>query len=267
MIGVELPEEWVKMHHDERGFTDEEWNSFIKVYGILHHKMSKSSPIIKTLHKEVDKKKLKSVIRDRTQMVLAGTGIRRMRKTKVEDQFPMGNGLNRLVDKASLNGLARPSAASLTDPYTKEECMTEEEYRCYGCSIRTKQVHFFYDKLCLACGGHNWEHRTRERDLSGKIAMVTGGRVKIGYQAVLKLLRCGATVYTTTRFPMDACQRYAKEVDFSEWDSRLHVMGPLDFKDLKGLSDFCEEILLTLPKIDILINNAAQTIGRHVIDS
>jgi len=100
------------------------------------------------------------------------------------------------------------------------------------------------------------------RDLTGKVALVTGGRVKIGYQAVLRLLRCGARVFTTTRFPVDAAQRYAKEEDFDDWKERLDILGPLDFQDLRGLSLFCEAFAERCPRLDILINNAAQTIAR-----
>ena len=44
--------------------------------------------------------------------------------------------------------------------------------------------------------------------IKGYICLVTGGRVRIGYQICLKLLRAGATVITTTRWPTDAVLRY-----------------------------------------------------------
>ena len=103
--------------------------------------------------------------------------------------------------------------------------MTEAPCKCHGCAKHTTDVHFFYDKYCLECGAFNWEKRTQSRDLTGKKALVTGGRIKIGYQIVLKLLRCGAEVYTTTRFPVDAAERYAREKDFQAWRDRLHVIG------------------------------------------
>ncbi len=44
-------------------------------------------------------------------------------------------------------------------------------------------------------------------DLTGRVAIVTGARVKIGYQAAILLLRAGARVIVTTRFPHDAAAR------------------------------------------------------------
>ena len=41
-------------------------------------------------------------------------------------------------------------------------------------------------------------------DLRGRVALLTGGRVKIGYQAGIKLLRAGAQLIVTTRFPRDS---------------------------------------------------------------
>jgi len=261
-MGIELPHAWVEQHWEERGFTDAEWATFLKVYAILHHRLSKSSPQMNTMYKEIKKKNLRKVIADRASMVLAGTGIRRMRAMPVEEQHVLGEELQQLVNKAGDAGLRRPASAPMTEPFTKEPCQTETDMKCHGCSVHTKEVHFFYDKMCLECGAHNWEHRTRHRDLTGKVALVTGGRIKIGYQIVLKLLRCGATVHTTTRFPVDAAQRYAKEPDFPAWKSRLHVRGPLDFLDLRGLNEFVEGLEQELPRLDILVNNAAQTIAR-----
>lgn len=48
--------------------------------------------------------------------------------------------------------------------------------------------------ICLRCRQINSNKRDQSADLQGKIALVTGGRTKIGYHTALKLLRCGATV-------------------------------------------------------------------------
>ena len=42
------------------------------------------------------------------------------------------------------------------------------------------------------CGDFNFAKRTETADLRGRVALLTGGRVKIGYQAGIKLLRAGA---------------------------------------------------------------------------
>jgi NAD(P)-dependent dehydrogenase (short-subunit alcohol dehydrogenase family) len=95
------------------------------------------------------------------------------------------------------------------------------------------------------------------------VAVVTGSRVKIGYQTCLKLLRSGATVVATTRFPNSAADTYRKETDFSSWRDRLHVYG-LDLRDVTGLEAFTRFLKMKYHKsgIDILINNACQTIRR-----
>ena len=96
---------------------------------------------------------------------------------------------------------------------------------------------------------------------AGRIALVTGARVKIGYATALRLLRAGARVIVTTRFPHDAALRYSNEPDFTAWQDRLHIYG-LDFRYLPILEHFVEHLYATYPALDILINNAAQTVRR-----
>src|SRR5262249_5695342 len=91
------------------------------------------------------------------------------------------------------------------------------ERACYICKRRHPCVHHCYDRRCESCGEFNFRKRTELADLGGRVALVTGARVKIGYQAALKLLRSGARVLVTTRFPRDAAARYAAEPDFDGW--------------------------------------------------
>ncbi len=103
------------------------------------------------------------------------------------------------------------------------------------------------------------------------MALVTGARVKIGYQAALKLLRAGATVVATTRFPHDAARRYAAEPDFAEWSARLRVHG-LDLRHSPSVEIFCSQVSRELGRLDLLVNNACQTVRRppgfyeHLLD-
>ena len=92
-----------------------------------------------------------------------------------------------------------------------------EPRHCYVCKEPYGAVHPFYDQLCQPCGDFNFTKRTETADLTGRVALLTGGRVKIGYQAGIKLLRAGAQLIVTTRFPRDSAARYAQEPDFADW--------------------------------------------------
>ena len=92
-----------------------------------------------------------------------------------------------------------------------------ELQHCYVCKQRYLAIHHFYDQLCPSCGDFNYAKRGETADLRGRVALITGGRVKIGYQAGIKLLRAGAELIVTTRFPRDAAARYAREHDFEDW--------------------------------------------------
>eukprot|EP00536_Pseudo-nitzschia_multiseries_P012273 jgi/Psemu1/208203/e_gw1.461.31.1 len=135
---------------------------------------------------------------------------------------------------------------------------------CYVCKTRFRILHHFYDQLCPDCATLNWTNRHKTRDLTGKVAVVTGSRVKIGYQTCLKLLRAGCFVIATTRFPNAAVASYRAEADFDTWNDRLEIYG-LDLRDVTGLELFCRYLQHKLGSsggLDILINNACQTIRR-----
>jgi len=93
------------------------------------------------------------------------------------------------------------------------------------------------------------------------VALLTGGSVKIGYQAGIKLLRAGAHVIVSTRFPRDSAVRYSKEPDFMEWADRLEIYG-LDLRHTPSVEAFCSHILSTHDRLDFIVNNACQTVRR-----
>ncbi len=136
-----------------------------------------------------------------------------------------------------------------------------EPKHCYVCKQKYSTIHFFYDQLCPTCAAFNYAKRTELVDLRGRVALLTGGRVKIGYQAGLKLLRAGAELIVTTRFPRDSAARYAEEPDFAEWGHRLQVYG-LDLRHTPSVEAFCQELVATRPRLDFIINNACQTVRR-----
>ncbi len=136
-----------------------------------------------------------------------------------------------------------------------------EPQHCYVCKQKYSRIHHFYDQLCPACAEFNFAKRTETADLSGRVALLTGGRVKIGYQAGLKLLRAGASLIVTTRFPRDSAKRYAEEPDFGEWSDRLEIFG-LDLRHTPSVEAFCHELIATRDRLDFIINNACQTVRR-----
>lgn len=136
-----------------------------------------------------------------------------------------------------------------------------EPQHCYICKRDYSTVHHFYDQLCPPCAAFNFEKRTELADLRGRVALLTGGRVKIGYQAGLKLLRAGAHLIVTTRFPVDSAKRYAGEPDFVDWGHRLEIFG-LDLRHTPSVEAFCRQLPATHSRLDFIINNACQTVRR-----
>jgi NAD(P)-dependent dehydrogenase (short-subunit alcohol dehydrogenase family) len=148
----------------------------------------------------------------------------------------------------------------------------ESGRNCYVCKTMYTKLHHFYDAMCPDCGDYNYAKRFQEADLHGQVAVVTGSRLKIGYHIVLILLRSGATVVATTRFPADSAIRFSKESDYNKWSHRLHIHG-LDLRHIPSVEIFCNYIEQKYDRLDILINNAAQTVRRpagfyaHLMDN
>jgi hypothetical protein len=136
-----------------------------------------------------------------------------------------------------------------------------KERDCYVCKQPFSRVHRYYDSMCEPCGDFNYARREQTADLTGEYALVTGARVKIGFQASLKLLRAGAHVVVTTRFPVDAADRYSKEPDFAAFRSRLQIHG-LDLRHTPSVELFARFLGERLPRLDYIINNACQTVRR-----
>ncbi|MDA1272767.1 MAG: SDR family oxidoreductase [Verrucomicrobia bacterium] len=182
----------------------------------------------------------------RDQSKLHETGIRKLRRKKVfttPNIFPPQDFEQREV-------IDNPGFREVVDPQN-----------CYICKQDYLSLHEFYDQLCPACAELNWRKRSEMADLSGRAALLTGGRVKIGYQAGIKLLRAGARLIVCTRFPRDSAMRYAAEPDFEDWGRRLEIFG-LDLRHTPSVEAFCRHLLATRDRLDFIINNACQTVRR-----
>jgi NAD(P)-dependent dehydrogenase (short-subunit alcohol dehydrogenase family) len=193
----------------------------------------------------------------RDESILAETGIRVMRERPVfttPNVFPPDR-----FEQADVAG--EPEFREVIEPQ-----------HCYVCKQLYVEIHPFYDQLCLACGDFNFGKRAETADLSGRVALLTGGRVKIGYQAGIKLLRAGSHLIVTTRFPRDAAGRYAREADFEVWGDRLEVFG-LDLRHTPSVEAFCLHLGETRERLDFIVNNACQTVRRppdfyrHMLDA
>lgn len=132
---------------------------------------------------------------------------------------------------------------------------------CYICKAEYTKLHFFYDAMCPDCADFNYQKRFQTANLEGQVALITGARLKIGYHATLMMLRAGARVIATTRFPVDAAIRFSKEDDFSVWGDRLQVHG-LDLRHIPSVEIFASYIEQHYDRLDLLLNNAAQTVRR-----
>ncbi len=131
---------------------------------------------------------------------------------------------------------------------------------CYTCKKRYTEVDAFYHQLCPDCAAKNRQRREARTDLTGRRALLTGGRAKIGMHIALRLLRDGAHLTITTRFPADAVRRFTSMPDSGDWIHRLRVVG-IDLRDPAQVTALADDVAAQGP-LDILINNAAQTVRR-----
>jgi len=184
------------------GLTDAEHTRLMKAAGDLYcPDLSQRRRLVKA---KVKQRKAEKQQRDDSK--LHETGIRKLRREKVfttPNVFPPQNFSQQEVTD-------NPDFREVTEPQN-----------CYICKQDYSTIHHFYDQLCPKCAELNYVKRTETADLRGRVALLTGGRVKIGYQAGIKLLRAGAQLIVSTRFPRDSAMRYAAEPDFKEWSHRL----------------------------------------------
>ncbi len=215
--------------------SEQERRDVLKLSGQLSRP---SSDEIKKRNKEINKAR-KALARAKDREVRAQTHIRQARTTSVF-QAP------------------KQITSQQTPLYVGE---LKSPRNCYVCKAEYTKLHFFYDSMCDTCGEFNYQKRFQTADLTGQVAVITGSRLKIGYHCTLMLLRAGASVVATTRFPVDSALRFSKEEDFYLWKDRLHIYG-LDLRHTPSVEVFARYMQQKLKRLDILINNAAQTVRR-----
>jgi NAD(P)-dependent dehydrogenase (short-subunit alcohol dehydrogenase family) len=197
---------------------------------------------IKKRNKDI-KQQMRMAIVEKERRLRAATGIRKAREAQIFSA----------PRQISFDGLETGSGNSAN--------ILETPRNCYVCKAEFSKLHHFYDAMCPECAELNYRKRFQTASLKGQVALITGSRLKIGYQATLMMLRAGAKVIATTRFPVDSALRFSGESDFSEWGHRLQIYG-LDLRHIPSVELFADFFKQTHRRLDILINNAAQTVRR-----
>ncbi|WP_121866233.1 SDR family oxidoreductase [Glutamicibacter nicotianae] len=239
-------------------FTDEELATALKVLSVVH-----------TLD-SADERHI-AVRRATSNMFKAA---KRYRKSQKRAEISSAD--RALIERTATGSPQRLDDETLgLDLSTPTQGQSAGEFRkprgCYICKQRYTTVDAFHHYLCPDCAAAGRERRDARADLSGKRALLTGGRAKIGMHIALRLLRDGAHTTITTRFPKDAARRFAALEDSTDWMHRLRIVG-IDLRDPAQVISLADRIAAEGP-LDILINNAAQTVRRtansyqHLIES
>lgn len=173
------------------------------------------------------------------------------------------NNVSPAIQSNTVQGVKRKFAESYGDSRRPKKStfsllnkFSQSTSKCYICRCHTDQ-----NGVCPNCLQVNDQYLSAKVDLSGRKAIITGGRIKIGFETALRLLRDGCQVVVTTRFPVDALKRYQELQEYPKWKDRLEV-AYLNLEDFESIKTFLDHVQSTLGHLDILINNAAQTIHR-----
>ncbi|MGQ7854669.1 SDR family NAD(P)-dependent oxidoreductase [Pedobacter sp. WC2501] len=224
-------------------FSEEEWESCIKVLNAL-----KDFPF-----ENPDNKLFGTIITKIYKTAKKNIRGESYSHKKKED---FSTNLKATIAKKALNGESLFSE-NIPDPQHLTKLNVPKN--CYCCNNSYRFAHSFYTRLCPACANENYEKRFQEIDLKDRNIILTGGRVKVGFATALKLLRSNANVVLTTRFPALALAQLKKEEDYHLWAKNLIVYG-LDLRNLNAINEFLIFYRSKFETLDILINNAAQTI-------
>ncbi len=198
--------------------------------------------------------------READRAILDQTGIRRLRAEPVF-RTPLPKPDWTALDAPIRDDEGEPDAWAAAEANRAEGARVENARQCYVCKTAFHELHFFYDQMCGPCADLNYKKREQTADLRGRVVLVTGARVKIGYQAAVMLLRAGAEVIVATRFPRDAARRFAREPDSADWTTRLHIYG-IDLRHTPSVERLARHLLTTQSRLDGIINNACQTVRR-----
>jgi len=251
-------------HHEEvpKKLTNHEVDNCISV---LEHLLENGDQLVH-LSKEQILRLMKSAGQltrpDKVEIYKRNKSVKVARRKAEIEQNKLAKASTSIRSARSAAIFEAPSQMALPESNaTKDKKFLSSAQNCYVCKKLYTEIHHFYDAMCTSCGDLNYMKRFQTCDLTGQIALITGSRLKIGYHATLMLLRSGATVIATTRFPADSAIRFAKEKDFTTWGNRLHIYG-LDLRHIPSVELFATYVEQNYERLDLLINNAAQTVRR-----
>lgn len=250
-------------------FTQEEWDACIKVLQVLSRDPEKSldtqllKGLVTKMYRRAKKENKQNRVEEQVRTLITSTDLLSPQKVKkISQQQDLLKQYNKklvLTQTVLHKKYELPNDEKSFDATTSLELARYQ--KCYICKTPYKKVHFFYHQLCPACAEFNYTRRQQKADLKNRVALITGGRIKIGYLTALRLLRDGAKVWVSTRFANDCARRFSEEKDFSEWKHRLKIVS-LDLRNLVQVSNFIKLLQEQETHLDIIINNAAQTVKR-----
>lgn len=240
------------------------------------------SSMQKQKHRIANRKDVKKQLKKKDKELVKDTGLRVGQKkgvTPIPRYTKEMKALSEVIDEREME--AEDILAIEEGPIIEDEAKESEQKKakvtnlrrmCYCCKKKYNTIHHFYPDMCDACGDMNFSMRDLTANMTGKVALVTGARVKIGYICAMKLLRAGASVIAVTRFPHDAYKRYSLEPDYEEFKTRLEICA-VDLRHTPSVERMCQSILQSYKELHIIINNACQTVRRppayyqHLIDA
>lgn len=224
-------------------FTENEWKTCLKVLAAL-----KDDPF-----DNPDNKVFSGLI---TKLYKTAKKANKLKSSFSNDEADLAIIKDTTIAKNALNG------TTLYFHEIKQETSVSflgSPKKCYCCNVAYTLSHSFYPRMCYDCATENYDKRFQTIDLSGRKVILTGGRVKVGFATALKLLRAKANVVLTTRFPALALEQFQQEKDYHHWKDNLIIYG-LDLRNLNAINEFLAFYKSKFNSVDILINNAAQTI-------
>jgi len=249
--------------NNQYNFTQEEWESCLKVLtqlkdNPLNNPDNKTfGALVTKVHKQA-KKELKSVeVEPRKESTEPKSEPKRKMRRQIHKEHDLA-----LVKASTVVANASAKCSLFWHESLEKSFFSplKSSKKCYCCDVTYYEIHSFYHKLCPSCATLNYQYRAIELDLKGRNVILTGGRVKVGYATALKFLRSGANLVLTSRFPALSLEQFKEETDYATWSDRLTVYG-LDLRNLRAVEEFIAFYKSTHSSLDILVNNAAQTIA------